>query len=160
MMKIKNTKNGAAVEVYDEDDYKKMRLFMNGDGTTGFALKGDEFVSVFNLPGGPKGIGRHLTASAINQGGRRGDAFDTILPKIYAMEGLHPVARMPFSREYAPDGWDYEHFAPYNNGEPDVVFMSYFPHKVGVPYNPEDGELIDDYDRGIEMAKEAGRRKR
>lgn len=158
--KIKKTKNGAAVEVYDEEDYRKMRLFMNGDGTAGFALKGDEFISVYSLPEGPKGIGRHMTAAAISQGGRRGDAFDTVLPKIYGLEGMHPVARMPFSREYAPKGWDYNHFKKFNNGEPDVVFMSFDPEKIGVPYTPGSGEMIDDYDRGIEMAKEAARRKR
>jgi len=159
--KIKETKNGAAVEVYDEEDYKKMRLFMDETGKAGFGIKGgDELVSVYNLPGGPKGIGRHMTAAAINQGARRADAFDTVLPKIYGKEGLKTVARMPFSREYAPDGWDYEHFKDFNNGEPDVAFMGYDPEQVGKPYEPGSGETVDDYDVGIEKAREAARRAR
>lgn len=159
--KIKGTPNGAAVEVYDEEDYKKMRLFMDATGKAGFGIKdGDELVSVYNLPDGPKGIGRHMTAAAINQGARRADAFDTVLPKIYGLEGMKTVARMPFSREYAPPGWDYKHFGPYNNGEPDVAFMGYDPEQVGKPYIPGSGETVDDYDVGLEKAKEAARRAR
>ena len=158
MSKIKKDPNGAAVTVYPEEEYAGMRLFMNEDGTTGFALRDDELVSVYNLPDGPRRVGRHLTASAIDQGARWADAYDTRLPYIYGPEGLHPVARMPFDDEYKPEDWDYENFKKWNKGKPDVIFMGFDPDKVDEPYEPGTGEMVDDYDLGQQKAREAARR--
>jgi hypothetical protein len=47
---------GAAVYVYPTQDYDGMRLFLTEDSTAGFALKGDEIVSVFSL-GKHRGVG-------------------------------------------------------------------------------------------------------
>lgn len=160
MLGVKQKPEGAAVEVYPEEDYAGMRLFMDADGTTGYALRGDELVSVFSTPEAPKRVGRHLTASAVDQGARRGDAFDTVLPFLYAKEGLRVVARMPFNDEYAPDGWDYGFFQRWNGGRPDVVFMGYDPAQVDQPYMPGSGVVVDDYDEGLRLAKEQADRHR
>jgi hypothetical protein len=157
MLKVKARPEGASVEVYDEADYAKMRLFTTQDGLVGAALRGDEMISLFSLPGAPKRVARHMVATQIAQGGRRGDAFDTVLPKLYTPEGFAPVARMPWNDEFAPDGWDYSFYQKYNGGRPDVVFMAYDPARVDTEYVPGEGEMLgpDDYNLGVAKAQRA-----
>jgi hypothetical protein len=95
----------ASVSVYPVEEYRTMRLFVVDDGTAGFALHGDEIVSVFIYPTSPSrgGVGT-LLAAAVDQGGRRLDCYDTVLPQLYAEEGFIPVARIGWDDQYAPDG--------------------------------------------------------
>lgn len=142
--------HAASVYVYDEDEYRTMRLLVTDDGKAGVALKGDEIVSAFAHkdcahPRAARAMLRHATAL----GGRRLDCFDTVLPDLYADAGFVPVARLKWNDEYAPDGWDYDTFRAFNDGRPDVVFMAYDPDRVGGKYAPGAGEYIDDYDEGI-----------
>lgn len=154
------SKFGASVYVYDPNSsdpnnpgYAQMRLFMNKDGDAGFALKGSEIVSVFVNPNSAdKGGARGLMAHAIEQGGTHLDAFDTILPKLYAKEGFVPVARVPWNDEYAPDGWDHDTFAQFNDGRPDVIFMAFDPAKRDGEYVPGAGGYVEDYDAGVAAA--------
>ncbi len=147
----------ASVYVYPEGEYGEMRLFLNSDGTAGVALKGDEIVSVFVHPDSKdKGSARSLISQAVAQGGKRLDAYDTVLPKIYAKEGFVPVARTAWDDEYAPDGWDKALYSKYNGGSPDVVFMAYDPAAVDSDYDPNAGTLVASYDDGVELAKNYG----
>lgn len=157
MLKVKAKPEGASVEVYDEEEYAKMRLFLTENGLAGAALRGDEMISLFSLPGAPKKLARHVLANQIAQGGRRGDAFDTVLPGFYTPEGLTVVARMPWNDEHAPPGWDYSFYKAFNNGRPDVVFMAVDPDRVDTKYVPGEGEMLgpDDYDIGIAKAQKA-----
>lgn len=124
-----------------------MRLFSTPEGDAGFALKGDDIVSVFKHPKAPY---RHVTRSmldlAVGQGGKRLDAFDTVLPHFYAQSGFRSVARLPFSDEHKPDGWKHEDWKDFNGGRPDVVFMAHDPQAGS--YQPGDGRRISDYDEG------------
>jgi hypothetical protein len=45
----------ASVNVYSADEYRGMRLFLADGGKTGFALKGDDIVSVFNHDSNTRG---------------------------------------------------------------------------------------------------------
>ncbi len=145
--------NGASVQVKDVAEYAVARLFLSKDGTAGFAIQdGNELVSVFKHPASPhKRAAMLMLDLAIQEGARRLDAFDTELPKIYGAAGFRAVARIKFNREYAPPGWDYAHFAAYNNGEPDPVFMVYEPGYG--PYQRGDGRLFPDYDSASNYAK-------
>lgn len=133
-----------------------MRLFVTDDGSAGVALKGDEIVSVYAKKDGayPR-CGRALLATAVAQGGRRLDCYDTVLPKLYAEEGFRPVARVRWNDEYAPDDWDYDTFDGYNHGRPDVVFMAYDPDSLNRPYQPGEGRYVTDYDDGLAAARDA-----
>lgn len=144
-----SSRYGAAVYVYDEAEYREeMRMFSTPDGRAGVAVHGDDIVSVYSTPPpthsntvGP------LIATAVTQGGRRCDCFDTNLPHLYAAEGMVPVARVRWDDQYAPEGWDKETFARFNGGEPDVVFMRYDPDAVGSEYQQDqDRDVFDDYD--------------
>lgn len=152
----------AAVYVYPTEEYADMRLFLDKEGKAGFALKGDDIVSVFNAHDPEdttkKGVGRSLIAQAVQEGGRRLDAFDDVLPKIYAQEGFVPAARMKFNEEFAPEGWDYDDAAikalP-NDGKPDVVFMAYDPKSLDKKYGEhlaegKGGNYFDDYDAAVD----------
>ena len=149
-----NSKFGAAVHVYSPSEYNDMRLFATPDGSAGFALHGNDIISVYKKPDGPKDAVPSLLGLAIAQGGQRLDCFDTVLPELYAMNGFRAVARLPFNDEYAPAGWDHETFKRYNDGRPDVVFMTYDPAYNG-PYKPGDGKQIEDYDEGGEAQQRA-----
>ncbi len=144
----------ASVYVYDEDEYRQMRLLVTDDGRAGVAVKGDEIVSAFAHRdcAHPKSV-QSMLSQATTLGGRRLDCFDTVLPDLYADAGFVPVARLKWNDDYAPNGWDYDTFRAYNNGRPDVVFMAYDPGRVGGDYTPGAGEYVDDYDDGIGRAQ-------
>jgi hypothetical protein len=78
---------------------------------------------------------------AVQEGGRRLDAYDTILPKLYYNNGFKTVARLKFDEQYA-EGWDKKIFADFSNGKPDVVFMVYDP-EYNQPPTKSDGVMID-----------------
>ncbi len=142
---------GASVYVYDQSDYEGMRLFLSEDGKAGFALKGDDIVSVFAGPE-QRGAVNGILQLATQEGGRRLDAFDTVLPFLYAIHGFKPVARSKWNDDFAPDDWNKETFKDFNNGEPDVVFMVHDP-KSFARYDRADGKVIEDYDQGaVEQA--------
>ncbi len=143
------SKFGAAVSLYDPAEYKDMRLFLTPDGTAGFALKGDDIVSVFNKPGGPhKGVSNPLLDLAIAQGGRKLDAYDTVLPSIYGESGFKTTSRMSFNPEYAPTDWSTQTFGPFNKGKPDVLHMVYDPRHDG-SYSLGDGKFFHNYDDAV-----------
>jgi hypothetical protein len=128
----KQSKYGAAVYVYPPNDYQNMRLFMTPDGKSGLAIKEDgDIVSVFSDGGGKV---HPMLVLAVEQGGTKLDGFDTVLPDIYAVNGFKEVGRDSWNEDYRPEGWDKELFAPFNGGEPDVVYMVYDPS-----YNPFEG---------------------
>jgi len=98
-----------------------MRLFLFDGGSSGFALNGDDIISVFSSPDSASGVVDTVLTLAVQEGGRRLDAFNTFLPRIYAKKGFRSVARLPFNREFAPEGWDYDYFERnFGTGEPDV----------------------------------------
>ena len=144
---------GAAVYVYPEEEYADMRLFLTEDGKAGFALKGDDIVSVFSGPP-HKGSANSSLQLAVQEGGRRLDAFDTVLPELYNVNGFQVVGRMKWNEDYKPDGWSKETFSPFNNGEPDVVYMVYDPSdNRTVSENP--GEYFDDPDELARVQRDA-----
>lgn len=141
----------ASVYVYDESDYAGMRLFLSDDGKSGIALHdGDEIVSVFSDPKSKnKKVARHLISVAVENGGKRLDAFDTVLPGIYAKEGFIVKSRLKWDDDFAPDNWDKDTFKKFNNGEPDVVFMQYEKGMEDLDYEQGSGDYVDDYDKGL-----------
>jgi hypothetical protein len=139
---------GAAVHAYEPGDYAGMRLFTTPDGKSGFALKGDDIVSVFKHPSETaSGVGSTLMKLATEEGGRRLDAFDTTLPDLYSRSGFTAVARLKWNETYKPDGWDKATFKEFKGGEPDVVFMVYDPANTK-PYIKGDGAYVKSYDEG------------
>ncbi|QPG47506.1 MULTISPECIES: hypothetical protein [unclassified Rhodococcus (in: high G+C Gram-positive bacteria)] len=125
----------ASVSVYDEDDYRRMRLLVTDDGKAGAALHGDEIVSVSahrdcTHPRAARAMVRYATALD----GRRLDCVDTVLPDLYAEAGLVPAARVRWNDDYAPAGWDYDNFRAFNQGRRDVVFLADDPDRVGGRY--------------------------
>lgn len=145
----RNNRFGASVYVYPEEEYEGMRLFVTKDGLAGFALKGDDIVSAFKSPkSNDRGVAFSMVRMGVALGGRRLDAFDTVLPSIYSVNGFRAIARMRWNDDYAPDDWSKETFVEFNNGEPDVVFMAYDPKRDGV-YTPDEGEYTEDYDDAV-----------
>jgi hypothetical protein len=153
-----NNDFSAAVHLYDPQEYQGMRLFLTPDKKAGFALKGDDIVSVFNNKSGQhKNISNSLLQLALKEGGRKLDAFDTVLPAIYARNGFKVVSRLPFNDEYSPEGWDYDKYAAFNNGRPDVVFMAYDPKRTDF-YSANEGKYASDYDAAVKAQDQAVKR--
>jgi hypothetical protein len=116
-----NSKYGAAVYVYDEAEYADMRLFQTEDGSAGLAIKPDgDIVSEYSSGGGNIYA---LLQLAVEMGGTKLDAFDTVLPEIYKHAGFVETERVSWDDAYAPEGWSKETFEEFNHGEPDIVFM-------------------------------------
>lgn len=122
-----------------------MRAFLADGGKVGYALKGDDIVSVFRHPDSKvPGVLSSLIPQAVANGGRRLDCFDTALPRLYSDQGFVAVSRCKFDPKFAPPGWDYKQFAKFNKGMPDIVFMRYAPGSA--TYKPGDGKMFPDYD--------------
>ena len=145
---------GAQVEIKSAEDLASSNLFRTESGS-GFAVKPDgDIVAVFASPDEAKGSGYSILQAAVQAGGKKLDAFDTYLPKIYETVGFRPVARLPWNDEFAPPGWDKQAFLEYNNGEPDVVFFvhdsEYFGGATDVP-------VVNDYDDAVKLQNEASK---
>lgn len=144
----------ASVYVYSDDEYAGMRLLVTDDGRSGIALKDDEIVSLYaHHDSSHPGAANSMLETAVAAGGRRLDCFDTVLPAIYAKSGFVPVARLRWNDDYAPDGWDYNTYAAFNGGRPDVVFMAYDPASVDSRYQRGSGRYVNSYDDGIDAVR-------
>lgn len=151
---------GGSVTVYDLDYYQQdgVRMFITQDGLGGVALNGDEIVSGFMHPDATdrgQGAVISMISSMVDQGGRRLEAFDTILPGNYSIAGFRPVARLRWDNDEKPDGWDFNLYKRWNGGKPDVVFMAYDPERFGSEYDPTEGEYIEDYSAGEVSQRQA-----
>lgn len=95
-------KIGDALTRYLPEEYAAMRTFLSPDKAAGYALKGDELVSVFSTP---RGRGTALAADAVRRGARRLDNYDIRgkLPELYGSVGFRESARYPFDPALAED---------------------------------------------------------
>jgi len=124
---------------------------MTPDGGAGFALDGDDIVSVFNHAQSPhRHISNAMMQLAIQQGGRRLDAYDTALPHIYSRNKMTVSARTPWNEEYKPDGWNHADYAQFNNGRPDVVTMAFNPKQSSL-YDGKQGKTVSTYDEALAL---------
>jgi hypothetical protein len=131
--------NGAAVTLYDPEDYNHTRNFLTPDGKAGFALRGQDIVSVFKHPDSPYSKAAQAAVTrAVQEGGRTLDAFDPQLPKLYGDAGMKASSRLNWDESQRPPGWRSE------AGTPDVVLMHYDPSHG--PYKPGDGPLFATWD--------------
>lgn len=122
-------------------DLTNARMFVVGEGDAVFALKGDDIVYAGKVPGSKaKNVAYSMLQLAVDEGGRRLDAFDGFLPRIYSDMGFRAVARLPFDPEYAPRDWNVE-----TQGTPDIVGMIFDP-SYNRRYADGDGEYVNDYD--------------
>lgn len=127
---------GAAVYLYTPAEYQNFRLFMTEDRTGGFAIKPDgDIVSVFSSDDGQT---QPMLSLATEEGGKKLDAFDTVIPDVYDLNGFVETGRTEWSDRQRPTvangaakDWDYETFKDFNNGRPDRVFMEYRPATAG-----------------------------
>ena len=122
---------GLQVTIQKPEDLLDSKLYRTEHGG-GFAIKPDgDIVGVFQGPNAPPKTIYATLQLAIQQGGKKLDAFNTMLPKIYQTVGMKPVSRVKWSDEFAPEGWSKETFKKYNNGEPDLVLFVYDPNYFG-----------------------------
>jgi len=143
----KSNKFGASVYVYPQKKYKDMRLFITDDGSAGYALKPNgDVVSAFSS-GTHKGVAQNILLHAVEQGGVKLDAFDTVLPDLYSTMGFRESGRIPWLDKEAPEDWNKAVFRAFNAGEPDVSFMAY-SRDPAIPVEPR-------YESSYESAVEA-----
>ena len=143
----------AAVHVYDADQYANWRLFMTPDGDAGVAVtESGDMVSGFSGGANPF-VNPHLINLAAQSGGRKSDAFDTVLPYLYSPLGLKVVARLAWDDTQSPPGWSKDTFKRYNNGEPDVVFMVYDPDH-SADYTGKEGVRVTEWADGEKIQDE------
>ena len=141
-----------------------MRLFMTNDQQAGFALDGTDIVSVFNAHQSDHKLASvGLIQLAVQAGGRRLDAFDTMLPMLYGFNKFKAVARMKWDDKYAPENWDYDFYKDFNDGRPDLVFMVYDPKRGKEAFYDKIEAVetyVDSYDAGVRIQKDVLRKGR
>lgn len=139
---------GSSVELKSLEEYEQpgMRLFLAETVETtpnpkaksgvskkkrwlsGFAITADgDIVSAFNHPEAESDRVPAMLLLAIQEGGYKLDAFDTVLPGLYSRMGFVPTARVAFDDDEAPPDWDRELYSRFNDGRPDIVFMRLDP---------------------------------
>ena len=127
LSKLKETKESDpstywSVDSIDEKTAEEGTVVDVGDGY-GLVGKDGDIKGVFkDTASKAKGVADRILKKAIELGGVKLDNFDGYLTKIYKRNGFRVVSRVPFSEEYAPDGWNKE-----KHGTPDVVAMVYDP---------------------------------
>jgi hypothetical protein len=158
-------RDGIQVHVKSADEYQKVsdnggKLLISKDGLTGVMVESDGNIgSGFNHSDNKKknALAPFLVAG-IKMGARYTDAYDTYLPKYYSKFGFKASNRMKFDERFAEAGWNDSIL----NTKPDVVFMYYsggdratIENRIGdfPNYSKSDGAYIDDYDLGVETAK-------
>lgn len=145
---------GSCLHLYEAEEYARMRLFLDGNGLAGFALEGTEIVSVFNHR---KSLNRHVSRSllalAVQLGGNRLNAFETVLPTIYRRCGFVPISRLAWNDDEAPSDWDYAATSAFNQGRPNVVYMAF-----GCPQFPV--VQVNSFAEGVESQLKALERRR
>lgn len=146
-----NHKFAAAVEIKSPEDLATMRTFRT-EGGGGFAIKDDgDVVAVFGNGSEPKSAYSMLQA-AVDAGGKKLDAFNTVLPRIYMTVGFKPVARLAWNDEFAPPNWDKATFGEFNNGEPDIIFFVHDPNYFKpANFDMNTVPLADDYDGAVAL---------
>ncbi|GEM_PF-1551220 len=142
-----------------KDELQDKQLHLSVDGKVGYLLDSQgDFGNLFNH-GGVKGQGQVAIVQAIEQGARTLDAFDGVLPELYAQYGYAVTGRMKFNDAFAPPNWNYA-----RDGRPDVVFMAYqggaresIKNRVGKfpAYIPQSGRYYTDYDQAKHDAQRA-----
>lgn len=163
---------GDCVTLKSPEEYAGHKLYLTEGGRAGFAISpGGDIVSAFSVKGLPPlingveaganrfgqkyGSGEAMLLLAVQEGGRHLDCYDTILPRLYSIMGFKAVSRCAFDGTYVL-GWNYELFAPFNNGRPDVVFMVYEPDvDKNQPYMAFDGKMTANYDEAAAAANDA-----
>lgn len=160
-----------SVDIPQPNDLAGSRLVLDESGRAGFTVApGGNLGNLFNV-GGPKGMGMVGPALGVKLGGTHLDAFDTRLPRMYSQAGFRPVGKLAFDTDYAPPGWDYKKMDPFNEGKPDLTFMTYNPNPrpgsevlgAGVdPYDfaapftyPKSRKLLESYDEGKAAQRES-----
>jgi hypothetical protein len=145
---------GPQVTIQEPDNLLDAKLFRTEFGG-GFAIKPDgDVIGVFqgaNAP--PKTIYATLQL-AIEQGGKKLDAFNTMLPDMYETVGFRPVSRVKWNDAYAPEGWNKETFGEYNNGEPDLVLFVYDKDYFG-GVDIDDLPIFNSYDEAQKIQNQA-----
>tara|TARA_R110000803_G_scaffold61464_2_gene121335 strand:- start:2383 stop:5328 length:2946 start_codon:yes stop_codon:yes gene_type:complete len=147
------SKYGASVEAYSQGDYEGLRLFISEDGSAGYALKPDgDIVSAFST-GENTGVAPHMIMHALEQGGTKLDAFDTVLPDLYAQLGFRESARLKFDPSQAPEDWEIATYQKFNQGQPDVSFMAQNQGNA-IPVEPN---MVEDYGTALDLqSKDVG----
>ena len=124
----------SSVTLHTAEEYSKMRMFITEDGSTGITLTKEGFLGgAWSNPNAnrPSNLSQ-LLVLGIKEGALIAEAFDTVLPDMYADYGLKAVSRTPFDEAQRPlvengalEDWDYKKYKRFNQGRPDVVFFIY-----------------------------------
>ena len=145
---------GKQVTIQDPDNLQDAKLYRTEFGG-GFAIKPDgDIIGVFQGANAPPKTSYAMIQLAVEQGGKKLDAFNTMLPRIYETLGFRPVSRVKWDDTQAPDGWNKETFAEYNNGEPDLVFFVYDPNYFG-GVKIDELPIFTDYDEAQKIQTKA-----
>ena len=131
------------------DELVGHRIFVSEEGGAGIALRGDEIVGLWKLPTAPVGVGHSLLRVCIEEGGRRGDCYDTFLMDIYSAHGATVSARLDFDPALAPEGMPDNIRAL----EPDVVSFHIDNKRRSLYEQGEVRNRVDDYDELLDDAK-------
>ncbi len=92
-------------------------------GGMGIVTEDGNLVGLFKYDQSQKGTAEAVQAARVKMGGIKLDNYDSHLTRTYQKNGFRVVARVPFSEEHAPEGWNKE-----KHGTPDVAFMVYDPN--------------------------------
>ena len=116
--------HGPFVLLRDVEVYQKSQNFLIGNGIAGFAIKGDEMISVHkNNKKAEETAVRHILPKmvrcAFKHGAKFGDCYGDFLANYYMSSGFIVVAKVNFdAAEENPERWDFSKY-----GKPYCYFL-------------------------------------
>jgi hypothetical protein len=122
------------IHPYEDHEYRSLgaKIYLSSCYQGGFAIIGEELVSVFSLPGAH--LGDQIVAEAVENGARelcfmnatkdlsqeKNNPFGKLY-YLYESHGFREVHRLPWNQKEAHAEWDYLSW-----GKPEFIVMKYF----------------------------------
>jgi len=102
-------------QLFKPDEYEMMRTFITEDGSAGFALRGDEVVSIFkDKKADMRGVSQAIARLAIDQGGRWTRTDNKLHAHLLSAQGFRAAARTADETYLV---FDRSLVKPYNTGD-------------------------------------------
>ena len=152
---------GKSVTVKEADDYIGSTLFTNADMSAIGSIdeNGDAGSLSATYGVAKRGAGGRLRLATLTHAMKANpdavvghltmDSYETKLPHQYVGYGWWPVARVEWNDEFAPEDWDYEKFANWNDGKPGVLLYVFEPNRAPKVYSPEAVPTFDSWDEAV-----------
>ena len=123
------------VTVHKPEEYVGSKLYVTKGGSCVAVTPDGDIISVCKKKGsGEYGVGKVLLQKAVQEGGKKLDAYGKDLYEYYIRNGFEPVSWTEWNGEYAPEDWKQAKEQGLSVEEEPVIFYKYTGNKTNETY--------------------------